>query len=154
MTKLTAIGNLSTQIWDLLVQESNSYYLDVYFNFFGNSEFRDLLFGIDIIHDNHTVFSKSWPQTNKKYIRLTQNYLENERIKLVPNVEYNLIVWASNDSTRFESQQMLKMPIPKKPYESWIWQDHKWNAPRPYPQDGKSYKWEELLEQWTRTSET
>jgi hypothetical protein len=36
-----------------------------------------------------------------------------------------------------------------QPYPSWILNDqHEWEAPKPYPDDGVTYKWDEILEDW------
>jgi hypothetical protein len=40
--------------------------------------------------------------------------------------------------------------IPPKPYNSWILNDDTclWEAPIPYPTDGKLYKWNEETQNW------
>ena len=40
--------------------------------------------------------------------------------------------------------------IPPKPYDSWILNEDAclWNAPAPYPQDGKFYEWDEQSQNW------
>lgn len=39
---------------------------------------------------------------------------------------------------------------PAQPYASWKWSanDWAWNAPKPQPEDGKPYKWDEPLLDW------
>jgi len=39
---------------------------------------------------------------------------------------------------------------PAQPYPSWKWSatDWAWNAPKPQPEDGKPYKWDEPLLDW------
>ena len=39
---------------------------------------------------------------------------------------------------------------PPKPYDSWVWNDseNKWEAPKPYPNDGKDYYWNESQGDW------
>ena len=41
----------------------------------------------------------------------------------------------------------FRMP---SPYPSWVWNgnDWLWDAPVPYPQDGKGYTWDESLQEW------
>ena len=40
--------------------------------------------------------------------------------------------------------------IPPKPYSSWVLDEETclWNAPTPYPDDGKVYSWEEETLSW------
>lgn len=42
--------------------------------------------------------------------------------------------------------------IPPKPHLSWILNEKtcQWEAPIPYPNDGKQYLWNELHKQWTK----
>lgn len=39
---------------------------------------------------------------------------------------------------------------PKQPYPSWVLNQNTWlwNAPVPYPEDGKRYEWDETTEAW------
>jgi hypothetical protein len=40
--------------------------------------------------------------------------------------------------------------IPPKPYPSWLLNEStcRWEAPLPYPQDGKEYVWDEAFQTW------
>jgi hypothetical protein len=40
--------------------------------------------------------------------------------------------------------------IPSKPYNSWVLNvnTYLWEAPIPYPTDGKNYRWDEQTQQW------
>jgi hypothetical protein len=44
--------------------------------------------------------------------------------------------------------------IPVKPFESWILntENYQWEAPIPYPNDGKKYFWREYIQQWVERS--
>ena len=45
--------------------------------------------------------------------------------------------------------------IPPKPYASWVLDDQTclWNAPVPYPTDGKRYQWDEATTSWVEAPE-
>jgi len=45
--------------------------------------------------------------------------------------------------------------IAPKPFESWILDEEtcRWNAPVPYPADGKSYQWDESTTSWIEIPE-
>jgi hypothetical protein len=46
--------------------------------------------------------------------------------------------------------------IPPKPFASWILDEETclWNAPTPYPTDGKDYQWDESLLDWVEITDT
>jgi hypothetical protein len=46
--------------------------------------------------------------------------------------------------------------IPPKPFASWILDEETclWNAPTPYPDDGKDYRWNEDTLSWIETEES
>jgi hypothetical protein len=43
--------------------------------------------------------------------------------------------------------------MPPKPYASWVLNENTclWDAPTPYPTDGKIYNWDENNQQWVET---
>jgi hypothetical protein len=43
--------------------------------------------------------------------------------------------------------------MPPKPYASWVLNESTclWDAPTPYPTDGKTYNWDENTQQWVET---
>lgn len=43
--------------------------------------------------------------------------------------------------------------IPPKPFESWVLNEDTclWDAPIPYPSDGKTYEWDEDNQKWIET---
>ena len=45
--------------------------------------------------------------------------------------------------------------IPPKPYASWVLDEQTclWNAPVPYPTDGKRYQWDEATTSWVEAPE-
>lgn len=44
--------------------------------------------------------------------------------------------------------------IPPKPFNSWLLNENtcQWDAPVPYPTDGKMYMWDEEQQQWTEAT--
>lgn len=44
--------------------------------------------------------------------------------------------------------------IPPKPYASWVLNEDtcRWDAPTPYPTDGKRYAWDEATTSWTEVN--
>ena len=50
--------------------------------------------------------------------------------------------WTYNETEGFRLPQ---------PYPSWVWNGTKWEAPKPYPNDGGDYVWDEEKESWEAT---
>ena len=50
----------------------------------------------------------------------------------------------------YSYNHILDAFIPPQPYPSWILDDYTglWNAPVPYPDDGKYYEWDEQTQSW------
>lgn len=50
------------------------------------------------------------------------------------------------------NEQPVEMPIPPKPFESWVWneQDRAWIPPFPAPVDQNRYGWNEELGDWEK----
>lgn len=53
----------------------------------------------------------------------------------------------------FTYDQILDAFIPPKPYPSWLLDTItcQWQAPVPYPNDGKEYIWDEATQSWVST---
>lgn len=53
----------------------------------------------------------------------------------------------------FRYDKELDAFIPPQPYPSWLLNEDTclWEAPIPYPQDGKDYLWNEAEQEWTYT---
>lgn len=51
----------------------------------------------------------------------------------------------------YKYDENLDAFISPQPYESWTLNEEtaRWDAPTPYPQDGKSYVWDEESKSWT-----
>ena len=71
-----------------------------------------------------------------------QNIIEETNLSLryfVPSLEY-----LSSHKYYPETNTIISLP----PFSSWVLVDGKWEAPVPYPTDGKVYNWNEDLGNW------
>lgn len=50
----------------------------------------------------------------------------------------------------FTYDELLDAFIPPSPYPSWVFNENlcQWEAPVPYPNDGKKYYWDETEKKW------
>jgi hypothetical protein len=81
----------------------------------------------------------------------TETWYGNFRGKVCKRTSYNGKIrknYAGIGSTYDES---LDAFVPPKPFDSWILDKKtcQWNAPKPYPTDGKTYLWNEEKVEWT-----
>jgi hypothetical protein len=53
-------------------------------------------------------------------------------------------------SIGYTYDEIVNAFIPPNPYPSWILDTtvYQWRAPKPYPNDGKSYGWDEAIQSW------
>jgi hypothetical protein len=63
---------------------------------------------------------------------------------------YNATIRKNYAGSGFTYDPIRDAFIPPQPYPSWILNETtcQWEAPVPYPTDGKSYYWNEELQEW------
>lgn len=63
---------------------------------------------------------------------------------------YNGRIYKNYASVGYSFDPNRNAFIPPKPYESWLLNEETclWNAPVPYPTDGKAYVWDEETTSW------
>lgn len=74
---------------------------------------------------------------------------------LFPNTRWAQTSYNGNKRKNYAGIGFLYDPIrdafiPPKPYPSWVLDEStcRWEAPTPYPTDGKRYMWDEATQQW------
>jgi hypothetical protein len=129
--------------------------LDVFFSVTKNVEFKEpFRFGYNIIDNQETVASGSYPTGTTKYISTDQEYLVSERVTTIePNKSYNILVWAINGPDYFEKLVTFDVSNRGQRFASWTFdlELRGWRAPQPYPTDGKRYFWDETTHSWSET---
>jgi hypothetical protein len=63
---------------------------------------------------------------------------------------YNARIRKNFAGVGFTYDEALDAFIPPKPFESWLLNEETclWEAPKPYPTDGKYYNWDEETQDW------
>lgn len=159
MSKILATDNIKTQNWSLEFSDDFSpYYADLQIGFTEDKPivvFKKLRFGFTLTDGNNEVIDEqSYPPQGIKYTRTNQKYLVTHRLKLSPDTDYSLFLWAENADVLIEHTETFKTPIPEQPFESWTWDGEKWNPPISYPDDGLWYEWDEENGNWVLVAET
>lgn len=110
--------------------------------------FDNLKFGFDVSQNGETYLSLSFPPEGVSYIATDQIYLFDQRLTLEPESNATIFVWAENSGIRHESSFVFVVPLPQQPFPSWTWDDGKWAAPVPHPDDDGFYVWNEDEQTW------
>jgi hypothetical protein len=63
---------------------------------------------------------------------------------------YNATIRKNFAGIGFSYDETRDAFIPPKPFESWLLNEEtcNWEAPKPYPTDGKLYNWDEESQEW------
>jgi hypothetical protein len=63
---------------------------------------------------------------------------------------YNATIRKNFAGIGFSYDETRDAFIPPKPFESWLLNEDtcNWEAPKPYPTDGKLYNWDEESQEW------
>jgi hypothetical protein len=63
---------------------------------------------------------------------------------------YNATIRKNFAGIGFSYDETRDAFIPSKPFESWLLNEEtcNWEAPKPYPTDGKLYNWDEESQEW------
>jgi hypothetical protein len=155
MSRILAECDLINCQWNINIDYRGNNIVDVLFSFENNlKNFVDLEFSIKVQYLSTTETVINWPANNKKYIQTDQQVLESTRLLLDYGKEYTLIFSAKNNNDEITKEIQLTVPLPKKPFQSWIWKNSKWQPPLDYPSDGQSYQWIEDLQNWQQFDES
>jgi hypothetical protein len=111
-------------------------------------EFVNLKFGFFLYHNSQTIQQGSFPPVGLKYISSDQDYIEQIKLNVVPDKNYQIHIWAENAGKFYDHKINLEIPKYEQPFASWTWNGLEWIPPTPYPNDGELYVWEEDMLDW------
>lgn len=151
MSKLIATNKLNETAWEFSFEKNDSYNIELCFEIKGNEIpvfFDNLRFGYSLILDNKIVKQRIYPSSTEKYSSSDQKFIATDLLKVKPTLEYTLNVWRENAGGYTEESTTIITEQPTKPFESWIWENYVWIAPVSYPNDNKTYSWDEENQSW------
>lgn len=116
---------------------------------------KNLSFGWEIYSKDALFSSRSFPEENKTYRKISKNHYFFDRVFGKPDQEFNAHLWVHNDGLEYEHKFVFVVPRPEKVYPSWIWVDGAWSPPVPYPEisEGMDFPLQELYF-WNEDTQT
>ena len=109
-----------------------------------------LSFGYDLTVNGETTDTHVWPPENITIRQLTPSRVFPYRVTAKPDDVIVLTVWATNAGATVTDETTWTIPRPAQPFPSWTWEDGRWTAPIPHPDDGEDYEWGEDEGVWVQ----
>ena len=110
--------------------------------------FKNTSFGFTASTNGVEFDSKSWPPAGVTYVSTDQDILESARITWETDAVVTFNLWLDSRGTNYQTNLVVTVPRPTKPYPSLTWDGNGWKPPVPCPDDGKRYTWNEDEQQW------
>lgn len=150
---ITAIFDPFTRVLDVSTNNlSSSYcYVKAGINRHGHTiPFKNSSFGFTASTNGVEFASKTWPPAGVKYVSTDQDILETARVMWEADAVVTFNFWLNSAGESHSTNLVVTVPRPPKPYPSWHWDAPtlSWQAPVPYPDDGKDYVWDEANQKW------
>lgn len=147
--KITSKINFSNT-WTLTKEESELSAIELIFEVDNTVKLiiDQIKFGFELIQDQKTVYQEIFPPSNSQYKILESNIVENLKLSVKPDTDYELRVWCIAGSKMFYESLEFKTKKPESPFESWVWNNGTWSPPANAPLDGKYYGWNESTQEW------
>lgn len=115
-----------------------------------NTLYSEFLFSVSF----HQKFQNITDYLTKFIAAISFDSKEIEELQnLLNELHLNLIyeIPDDNESYDFEKDMLMKSPdTSTRPFESWVWNGIKWEAPSPYPDNENSYIWNESTKRWNK----
>lgn len=101
-----------------------------------------------IVVNNETIDNLPFPESEPMGVAFCQSLLGSTTNW--KQTSYNASFRKNYAGIGFTYDQALDAFIPPQPYPSWLLNTVtcQWEAPVPYPNDGKNYKWDEATLSW------
>ena len=153
MSKILIKYNRQTQSFEFTDDDLLSTYCDLVavLDLRGETiSFDDLRFGFTAKDGDNIISERTYPPDGVKYICSDQEVLETFRLEWQADMVIDIDVWQEQTTGRVEGSHQVTVPRPPQPYPSWTWNSEtlSWDAPIPYPDDGKVYEWNEAEQRW------
>lgn len=149
------IADISKKTWLIKDDTLQDGFINACIGFTKNGKlpvvFDSLHFGISVFSENEKIFEDSRPHKGSSYHSTDQECLDSFSVDNIHRGrKYTINVWAENAGEKWEKSFDITLPRPESPYPSWSYDKIHglWVSPIPYPDDDKTYIWDEDLTNW------
>jgi hypothetical protein len=152
MSTITILHNLFNKEWSAETNNLASNYSSLQIGFRSNTSnviFEGLSFRVELKKSNNSIRVYNFPENNIEYRSSSQAYLVSIPLKLEPQTEYVIAVWAENSGKSSTFNYTLSTPSPTDTG------DYK-NAsiPHPDPDNLQNYRFDEGSRSWVLSNAT
>ena len=114
---------------------------------FAKLDANNIVISVDVV-DNNVVDNLPFPDSEPLGVAFLQEIYGSDTVW--KQTSYSNSFRVRYAGIGFTYDAILDAFIPEKPYPSWILNTttYNWNAPAPYPNDGKWYYWDEPTLAW------
>lgn len=99
-----------------------------------------------LIFEDTQIISLPSARDTKRFVFKLEN--------LLPDSDYVLNIKVfEDDNDVFDKNVLFTTDKPDQPFPSWTWNEHtlEWESPKPHPEDGQGYIWDEEAQEWELT---
>lgn len=118
---------------------------------FAKLDDNNIVVSVDVVNNND-VNNLSFPESEPIGISFLVSLLGNGSVW--KQTSYNAAFRKNYAGIGYTYDAILDAFIPPKPYPSWLLDTNtcQWQAPIPYPNDGKMYIWDEATQSWVEVT--
>lgn len=134
---------------NLLGEYNNSLYISFLHGPRKTVVVKNFRFGYELFLNNQLIKYDILSEKTK-YNMFNQKHITPVQMELKPDNDYSILFWVDNNGVKSQETFSFTSPRPEKEFDSWVWDsdNSEWKAPKPYPNDGKDYEWDEKNQQW------
>lgn len=160
LSDYTFIYDIGLNTWQVVKSDVfHPRYIDLFLGFrnYGRQMvvFSNLSFDVSVTRkmddgSSVEVFTDHEPKSGIQYVMTDQAYLYNVRVDIDPGYTYVVKYTIHHAGVTYTHEDEHTIPIPDKPYPSWVLGEHNlWYPPVPYPTNSSQmYRWDEDTVSW------
>ena len=148
MSILTIKIDVENKIFEYIEENIQYNYFDIEFILTNNSPVLGINFGYDAFCNDEKIASREFNEDFAYREFERQGYYTTSRIE--NNILSTIVIkpWVSLSNLVFTDEYILNLPVPEKPFLSWVMGPNGWEPPVPVPSEDFTYRWDEDSIKW------
>lgn len=126
----------------------NYRYFDIEFVFSDESPVLDVLFGYTVSTSDGVLVTRSFNEDFAYRYFETSAYFNTSRVDGFTTPELTVDVTCSYPEYSFNDSLNLVLPVPEKPFDSWLLGQNGWQPPVEVPDENFTYRWDDPSVSW------